>query len=258
MSKPQYDKIAKAYEAGISQRLGRRFIFEPSLFDAIGNVDGLKVADFGCGTGDLTRKLHVRGAELVVGLDESSESIKRAQETTFSSHPHQIGYGIDDLSVKDAIKNKREMDLRNKFDLVVGGHIFHYSKTEEELRNMFQNAADALKPAGRLVAINNNPQNPLTENTQYGEAARLIDSERGLVNGVQIQNTLYSPEGIACQFKTFHWDKPTYESAIQKAGFKDIKWTIPKVSEEGIKRFGKEFWEPWYANPFLTILEARK
>ncbi len=254
MTEAQYDSIAGAYTLGIAQRVGRRFIFEPSLFGTIGEVRGLKVIDFGCGTGDLTRKLMKKGASCH-GVDESEISVESAKSAACSIiAPYHQG----NLATPDLFKAGDLKFLRGVGDLIVGGHIFHYSKSEEELKNMFQNAYDALKPEGRLVAINNSPENPLTEQTQYGEAARLVSPGMGLKNSVPIANTLYGPEGIICQFRTFHWDYLSYEYALKDAGFKDVKWTIPVVSKEGVDKFGKEFWEPWYANPFLAILEARK
>ncbi|MBI2411234.1 MAG: hypothetical protein HYV32_05075 [Candidatus Kerfeldbacteria bacterium] len=43
-----------------------------------------------------------------------------------------------------------------------------------------------------------------------------------------------------------HWDEETYTQALREAGFTTIEWKYDlKIAEEGMARFGEEFWNEW-------------
>lgn len=250
--KSQYDTIAEEYVRLEGERVGRKYIYEPSFFKALGDVRDKFVADFGCGSGILTRQIAERGANSVVGFDNSEDMLKIAEQQILGGKIiNNVVYEKTDLSV-----NQHYDD--HYFDIVAGTFIFHYAKNPQELENMFANAFGLLRKHGRLVAINNNPQNPLTENRQYSATVRLAEDEKELREGSRLKVTLFERGKEACSFYNYHWSRETYERAMMRTGFKDIKFIPMQVSEEGIRKFGEDFWRPWYASPYLTIIEARK
>jgi len=240
----EYDKIAKKY-VDANKRLGKTYIHNPSLIKAMGNVVGKNVLDLGCGDGYFTREIKSFGAQKVVGVDISSEMIRLAKQKE-KENPVGIKYEIGDVICLDKLGD---------FDLVVGGFLLHYSKTKEELFGMCKSIYKNLKEGGRFVTINNHPETPLMNHKEYGATSEI--NER-LEEGKVLKITLWDGDKEVCSFNTYHWLRNTYEKALKEAGFKDIKWIDLKVSDEGIKRFGKEFWRGWDENHYLIIIEATK
>ena len=54
------------------------------------------------------------------------------------------------------------------------------------------------------------------------------------------------------EFNFYYWSKETYNELLQKSGFKNIQWVEPIVSEAGINKFGKEYWNNFLKNPSST------
>ncbi|MDZ7677978.1 MAG: class I SAM-dependent methyltransferase [Acidimicrobiales bacterium] len=65
-----FDTVADEYDAA-------RPSYPPALFDALGDLDGLRVLDIGAGTGIATRDLLDRGAS-VIAVDTGAEVLRRA------------------------------------------------------------------------------------------------------------------------------------------------------------------------------------
>jgi toxoflavin synthase len=244
MIKAQYDKIAKDYATSQIGRQNRDYAHEPKFFEVLDNVKGKSVVDFACGDGILTRKIFERGAARVVGVDESAEIVALAKKTS----PKGIEYLVGKVS---------QLGKIGEFDLVTGGYLFHYADTISELEAMFRDAYVNLKEGGRVVAINNHPGNPITFNKKYGTVTRCLDPE--LKEGAKLECTIYNGDQIACPpFTQRYWLKGTYESAIKKAGFQSFAWHELKVSPEGIKEYGENFWEDFKKNPAVIVLEVKK
>jgi len=51
---------------------------------------------------------------------------------------------------------------------------------------------------------------------------------------------------------------PTYERALARAGFTKVDWLPPKVSDEGLKELGEEFWAYDLNNPLCVAMRASR
>jgi hypothetical protein len=112
-----------------------------------------------------------------------------------------------------------------------------------------------LKVGGRFVTINKNPVVPLSSEKQYGST----HTAKGRVtNGSKVKVTFYDNKKEVCSFYNYHWSKKIYEETLRKIGFKRIRWIPLEVSKEGLKNIGKDFWNEWYANSHLVVIEAIK
>ncbi len=243
MKKTQYDPIAEDYARSQLEKPNRVYAYEHTFFKILGGVQGSKVLDLACGDGLITRKVYRNGASQVIGVDESEEIIKLARKTS----PAQIAYRVGKVG---------EIGKIGDFDFVTAGFLFHYANSIPELEAMFEDVSRNLKDGGRLVALNNHPANPITPNWQHGTAVKCLDGK--LVEGAELQVSIYEGEKVACTFNQRYWLQSTYETAMKKAGFRSWAWHELEVSQEGIKRFGREFWEPFIKNPGVIVLEARK
>jgi len=112
-------------------------IEKPALISLLPEVDGSVVLDLGCGHGDLCRYLLSRGAQSVLGIDVSSEMIKRAR-----SYPNQenVRYLNQDMSAVEA--------ATGTYDLVTSSLAIHYV---EDYAGLISKIHTLLKPGGHLV-----------------------------------------------------------------------------------------------------------
>ena len=65
-------------------------------------------------------------------------------------------------------------------------------------------------------------------------------------------------EGHSFEMEVYHYSQATYDWALQTAGLSRIVWHRPEVAQEGIDRFGSEYWDYWTNHPFLMGLEATR
>lgn len=242
----QYDKIAKEYSENQGKRTAKVYAYNPSFFKVLGNVKGKSVLDLGCGDGYYTRMIKNLGALKVVGIDLSREMIKIAKEKE----------NANSLEITYQVKDSLNLGNIGKFDLVTAGFLLHYSKTKEELKKMIQNIFNNLKKNGRLVAINNNLENPTTKNKKYGS---IVEIDLPIKEGSVVTVKLFEDEKEICSFKNYYWSKETYEKIFKEVGFKKIIWHTIKVSKEGIEKLGEEYWKDFYKTPCpVIVIEAFK
>lgn len=244
----QYDKIAKAYSDTQDKRKLRVYITDPTFFDVIGDLRGLEVLDLACGDGRLSRQERLRGASLVLGIDQEPKMIEIAQAIE-SQRNQGVQYRIGTVG---------ELGNVGQFDLISAGFLFHYAKTREELEAMCRDAYVNLRESGRVVAINSNPNCPRNSFKKYGST--VTPTRDPPKEGDLIGVTLWDESGnqVCAPFYNSHWEKATYEEMFKKVGFKEVNWKDMHVSQEGIKKFGNEFWADWLGSPTLAILEAKK
>jgi ubiquinone/menaquinone biosynthesis C-methylase UbiE len=114
---------------------------------------GMKVLEFGCGTGMFSRRIATTGA-LLTAIDLSPDLIAEAQKESNPNITFQIG-DIEMLPFVDAT-----------FDAVIGSSVLHHVQVEKALMNAFR----VLKP-GRMIAFAEpnmlNPQIAIQKNIPY-------------------------------------------------------------------------------------------
>lgn len=111
------------------------FVFQygESVVELLAPQRGERILDVGCGTGDLTARIHAAGAE-VVGLDSSAAMIAAAQQR-FSQLEWVVGDAAD-------------FTFAQPFDAIFSNAALHWVKNAEGAVICM---ARALKPRGRLV-----------------------------------------------------------------------------------------------------------
>ena len=121
---------------------------EAALMAKLGPVDGLAVAELGCGTGDLTLELMRCGA-VVTALDLSPRMVEVARHRAALFYPNAsptfFAAPVEDTGL-DA----------GSFDLVVGKWILHHA----DIRRGANEIHRLLRPGGRGVFIENSALNP--------------------------------------------------------------------------------------------------
>jgi SAM-dependent methyltransferase len=123
--------------------------FERSLLDALGPVEGLRVLELGCGTGDLTLELLRRGARLTA-LDLSPASVEL---TAARARLHRPGADLRAL----AAPVERTGLEDGGFDLAVGKWILHHVRVGPAAAELER----VLRPGARAAFFENQDRNPL-------------------------------------------------------------------------------------------------
>jgi 2-polyprenyl-3-methyl-5-hydroxy-6-metoxy-1,4-benzoquinol methylase len=241
-----YDELVDDYKKTKSN-LMRKHIEKATVLSMLKDVQAKAVLDLACGEGNYTRTIKEYGARYVVGVDLSEKMITSAREEE-KKQPLGIEYRVGDV---------RELEQIGLFDIATAVYLFPYAQTEQTLVDMAQAVYRNLKPNGRLIAVTMNPD--LTEKhraapEKYGIC---VEVEDPLQDGAPIIITVFLPEG-PLRIVNYYWSKETYERALKKAGFQKIEWRTMLVSEEGIKEYGRDFWEEYLPNPHIIVLECYK
>lgn len=122
-----------------------------------------KILDIGCGTGRHSIELSKRGYE-VVGIDLSESLLKRAKEKATEQN----------LQIVFQEHDARNLPFLYQFDLVIMlcEGAFPLMETDEMNFQILQNAANALKPKGKLIFTTLNGLFPL-----FHSVKEFLDSE---------------------------------------------------------------------------------
>lgn len=241
----QYDAIAREYQHTKESPL-RRHVEAHSFFQMLGDVSGLAVLDLACGEGFYTRLLKQGGAATVTGVDISAEMIALAQASETSS-PLGIKYFCNDVAALPEL---------GRFDVVTGAYLLHYAPDREALEAMCARIASQLKPGGRLVCINENPEQSVANYagyTQYGFNKSVQEPRQ---EASAITYAMVSGRRMI-RFDAYYYSRATYESALQAAGFSEISWRPLELALAGIAECGEEYWQEYLANPPVVGLECR-
>ncbi|MFS0779817.1 class I SAM-dependent methyltransferase [Neobacillus sp. 3P2-tot-E-2] len=132
-------------------------------------LDGKKVADIGCGTGSLTRKIAMRKAD-VTGIDPSKELLQHAVELNKSKnytipylHGTSENTGLDDSQFdivtvmrawhwfdreKAIAEMKRVLKAKGTLIVIDSGFLAGSSVVEKTFEVLTKYVSDGLKPAG--------------------------------------------------------------------------------------------------------------
>lgn len=106
------------------------------------------ILDYGCGTGRLTELIaQSYSGSTVFGYDISTEALSIAE--------------TKDISIKN-VKYLNHLDDGIKFDLIVVINVFHHI-TRDDQKDELSKLRNKLNPDGRIVIIEHNPVNPITQ-----------------------------------------------------------------------------------------------
>jgi SAM-dependent methyltransferase len=239
----QYRTIGQQYSQARKDDV-THFLETPSVQSALGDISGARAIDYACGTGHFSRLLKKLGATYVLGVDLSPAMIETAQQEE-RQNPLGILYEVSDAAT---------MAVFGSFDVATAVFLFNYAKDEQTLARMFSSVAANLTGDGRLIAVVPNPDfiNGRNDLLPYGYVLEEIG--KGPEN-LRVRMS-FVDEDFSIEFT--QWSRGAYANALERAGFADAQWTPFAVSQEGLERYGQQFWEPILANPKSIALSARR
>jgi toxoflavin synthase len=234
-----YDTLASSYKKS-NVKPDKVYSILPTVLKMVGNCRGKTCTDVGCGGGFFSLALAHHGASQVYGLDNSRGQLTIA--TQFASHP-RIVYVLRDVFVQKIMPT----------DVVVAAFVANYARSKSILSYFFRHLYDGLKEGGKVILVVDLQNGK--ELKRFG-AIKRIDGEAQ--DEASIRITLYNDNAPICNLDAFYYTPPTIESALLKAGFREISWQKPVVSEEGITALGEEFWKGYTDDPELGYIMAKK
>lgn len=242
MKKELYDKIGEKYSKFVPD--GKKYVTIPTFLSMIPNKKVKSILDLGCGDGFFTRILSEFKPSEIIGIDISKEMIKRAKMKS-----SKIKYYVEDVS---------KLRLNKNFDLVSAVYLLNYSKTEKELLSMCKVIALHLSKNGVFLGITVNPK--VKPQKEFLYHRRFVKKDAG--------NRFKSGDKIICEIREngkkiynlefYYWPKKVYERCFRSAGLKTIKWVDPKVSKQGINKFGRAYWNKYLKSTSVIGLVAKK
>jgi SAM-dependent methyltransferase len=138
-----YDAMADWFDEQTSTSFYNAHYDRPAVLDAAGDVNGLRIADLGCGPGVYLADLRERGAD-VVGVDGSAELLARARA--------RVGPDVD-LHHHD-LEQPLRMFPDQSLDGVVSALVYHYIHNRIGVLSEIRRA---LRPGGWLVLSTSHP-----------------------------------------------------------------------------------------------------
>ncbi|KAI2616886.1 S-adenosyl-L-methionine-dependent methyltransferase [Hypoxylon sp. NC1633] len=238
----QFDSLAELY-VDFSELPFRRYLEVPSVLDLVGPTDGLKILDYGCGSGVYARMLARSGTASVVGLDESAGMLEYAKRRE-AKERSGIKYFCGKLSTQ----------LRESFDLVLAHYILPYAHDYCELVAICQSAADALRPGQRLATSVVSPTLH-SDPEYYSRYGFRITVPGPLADGLPLGLNLRF--GAHDEYVTgYYWTPATVEKALIEAGFINITWHHYRPIETN--DIDAAFLQPYLDAPHSVGIEAIK
>nr|VFK02381.1 MAG: Ubiquinone/menaquinone biosynthesis C-methylase UbiE [Candidatus Kentron sp. H]VFK02451.1 MAG: Ubiquinone/menaquinone biosynthesis C-methylase UbiE [Candidatus Kentron sp. H]VFK05442.1 MAG: Ubiquinone/menaquinone biosynthesis C-methylase UbiE [Candidatus Kentron sp. H] len=242
-----YDSIAEQYQKNIG--LPPRQYAEPeTYFHILDDLSGKSILDLACGEGLYTRKLKQKGATRVVGLDISEKMIELAMREE----------RVEPLGIEYIVRDVLELGQIGKFDRVVATYLLNYSRTREELLRMCRNIYLNLRSGGHFVTLNNNNDQTSDFSPKLVKYGYTINIPEPLMEGVPITIIQKMEGGEEVCFDNYYLSNATYESVFREVGFKEIFWHPIRISPEGIRKFGREYWKDFLESPTFACIECVK
>ena len=254
----QYDDIAQEYKES-KQLPWRDYVEKHTLMQLAGPVAGLDVIDLACGEGHFTRLLKQRGVSSILGADVSEGMINLALAEE-QRCPLDIEYRVEDVC---------NLDAEGEYDLAFAGWLLNYAKDAQQLWQMTQSVARSLKPGGKFVTINTNPDDPIsnfqmwkshgfTKHTSIKESTITGQAGSDIPEGTPVVWRLALPQGKQIDITNYHLSKQTVTNTLLKSGFRQVNWHRPRVSPIAIQTDGYDHWKPFVDSPPFIFLECHK
>lgn len=235
----QFDSLATLYEDMATWPF-RRDIEMPSVLEAIGDVAGQDVLDFGCGDGTYSRILKRRGARTVIGFDESEGMLQHARNRESKER-----LGLSFVS-------KLDPKLDGQFDLVLGVYVLPYASDKQALEQMCSSMKRLIRPGGRLVTLPVHPDY-VADPAYYAPYGFSLTQTPPHEDGGPIRLELFH-SGYHGAVTAWYWSAASLDAALRAAGFDQVVHVNPLPSAFNPIERAPESLRAYLSKPHAVIL----
>lgn len=215
---------------------------KPTMFALLPDLNGKKVLDLGCGTGEHLAHYLALGAEKVVGLDLSAMMLEAAQNRLLA-----LGYKESQFALHALPMEALDQIPDNDFDLVVSSFAFHYI---EDFSALLAKVSAKLTACGTLIF---SQEHPIV--TCYREGYRW--EKNAEKQQVAYRLNFYREEGERDRswfqqlFKTYHRTMATILNSLIQAGFAIEQVEEPMLAAQ--PQWHAEFKDLQHRPPLLFV-----
>lgn len=234
-----YEKVSGDY-IKTHEKPDKKYSLLPTFMKMAQPLAGKKITDVGCGDGFFTREFSKEARE-VIGIDNSIEQIRKAEK----SRPSNVKYLVEDM-------NQYKF---SQSDLISVPFVLNYIKDLKKLTEFLHKLHDSLRAGGKIISIVDMPRSSLHDFKRYGSVKKV---PAGLVEGAEMTIELYNGEVFLVELHSTYHTKENIKKSVHEAGFREITWHKPVVSEEGLRVFRKGFWDKYLENCDLAYFSANK
>jgi 2-polyprenyl-3-methyl-5-hydroxy-6-metoxy-1,4-benzoquinol methylase len=143
MQQVEFDKLFHKMNTSATLALDIEF---STLMQFIGNLEGKRVLDLGCGIGRNSLQL-AKYAKEVVGYDISEVAVARA---------NSIAKELNIFNFRAELNNFSDVE-EGRFDVILCVNMLHHSASPPQVLSSIRKS---LRPGGQLIIMENNPLNP--------------------------------------------------------------------------------------------------
>lgn len=241
-ARKKYDLSAKAYHNWRTKANPHGWFYNellemPSTLELLGNVNGKKLLDFGCGTGIYAKLLTKKGAK-ISGFDISPEMLEIAK----NENPK--------LNLK--LGSGYKIPFKEKFDIVLASLVVHYL---QDWNKMLKEVKRVLKKGGEFVFSTGNPVAEARKKIHHGKKKFVVLD--GYFNEGKIFGPWRDNEGNEMKMSSYH---KTYETIIKtliKNGFEIIDYKDCYPLKKAKKLFPEDYSE-YTRKPFFCVWKVKK
>jgi toxoflavin synthase len=241
----EYDAIAAEYDITFQALPYRRFIEEWSVLQALGAVEGRSALELASGTGHYARRLRQLGASRVVGVDLSPEMIAVAQAHEAQA-TRPIDYHVHDVAT---------LNLGETFDEVLAVYLLHYAADQAQLDAMAGVIARHLRPGGRFITYQFNPNLPDQGDYYEGYGMRLNLPET-FGDGQAFSFMVLMGGAWSPPLTIHYWSRAAVSGALERAGLTDIQWIAPTLNPQGRDPQNPDHWQRYLDMPHCMVISA--
>ena len=136
-----YAKMAQVYDVLMADAPYDRWQDFASYIFKLEGMNGNKIADLGCGTGQITRRLAKLGYD-IIGIDNSVDMLTNAQHQALA----------ENLTIQWFQQDIRELSDFSDYDAVISFcDVINYITEEKDVKKVFQNANQMLHLHGLFL-----------------------------------------------------------------------------------------------------------
>jgi hypothetical protein len=172
-------------------------------------------------------------------------ALAQAQE---SEHPQGIEYLVQDC---------RSLCLPVQFDVATAAYLLNYAQSREDLAVMALSIARCLKPGGRFVTMNSNPNLEFERGATYLKYGFEIRASGEQQEGLPYTLVFHLDDGQV-QVENYWLPATAYEEALRSAGFVDVQWHQPRISPIAEVGHEADYWRDFLDHPPVVGIECSR
>lgn len=214
-------------------------LFEiPTLISLLPDLEGKRILDLGCGSGERCVDYIKRGAAKVTGIDISEKMLEVAKNENADPRITYIRMPMEDIG-----------ELTETFDVAISSLALHYV---EDFEGVVKNVYRLLSDGGIFLFSQEHPLSTCYEGTED----RWTRDETGRKTHANIANycvegrkdSTWFVEGI----QRYHRMFSTIVNTLAENGFKILKMAEPYPTEELVEKY-PEYYDLYHKPDFLFV-----